>query len=65
MLDPVDIRYFKLAVGSNVKYETPGDICVRCPICGDSKYSKNKARLHLYTKGVVQKNRGLSFYAGT
>ena len=51
MLDPVDVRYFKLAVGSNVKYETPGDICVRCPICGDSKYSKNKARLHLYTKG--------------
>lgn len=51
MLDPVSIRYFKLAVGSKVKYETPGDICVRCPICGDSKYSKNKARLHLYSKG--------------
>ena len=51
MLDPVDVRYFKLAVGSNVKYESPGDICVRCPVCGDSKYSKNKARLHLYSKG--------------
>lgn len=51
MLDPVSIRYFKLAVGSKVKYETPDDICVRCPICGDSKYSKNKARLHLYSKG--------------
>lgn len=53
MLDPIDIRYFKMAVGSKVKYETPGDICVRCPICGDSKYSKNKARLHLYSKGSV------------
>lgn len=51
MLDPVDVRYFKMAVGSNTKYESPGDICVRCPICGDSKYSKNKARLHLYSKG--------------
>lgn len=53
MLDPIDIRYFKLAVGSNTKYENSNDICIRCPICGDSKHSKNKARLHLYSKGDV------------
>lgn len=51
MLDPIDVRYFKLAVGSNTKYENQNDICVRCPICGDSKHSKTKARLHLYSKG--------------
>ena len=51
MLDPIDIRYFKLAVGSKTKYENSNDVCVRCPICGDSKHSKNKARLHLYSRG--------------
>ena len=50
-LDPLDIRYFKLAVG-NVKSETPQDITAKCPVCGDSKHS-NKARLHLYQKGNV------------
>ena len=51
MLDPIDSLYFKLAVGSDrIKTETPVDIAARCPICGDSKHSKNKARLHLYEK---------------
>lgn len=46
-LSNIDKRYFKMAIG-NVKSETSNDICARCPICGDSKYSKSKARLHLY-----------------
>lgn len=50
-LDPLDVRYFKLAVGS-VRSESPCDITAKCPICGDSKHS-NKARLHLYQKGDV------------
>lgn len=51
MLDPIDIKFFKMAVGAQrIKSETPQDITARCPICGDSKYSKNKARLHLYQK---------------
>lgn len=50
-LDPLDVRYFKLAVGS-VRSESPCDIAAKCPICGDSKHS-NKARLHLYQKGDV------------
>ena len=50
-LDPLDVRYFKLAVG-NVRSESPCDITAKCPICGDSKHS-NKARLHLYQKGDV------------
>ena len=54
MLDPIDIKFFKLAIGSGrIKSETPQDIAARCPICGDSKYSKNKARLHLYQKNDV------------
>lgn len=51
-MDPIDIKYFKMAVGQP-KSETPTDISARCPICGDSKKSKNKARLHLYEKGKV------------
>ena len=50
-LDPLDVRYFKLAVGSP-RFETPQDVAAKCPICGDSKHS-NKARLHLYQKGSV------------
>lgn len=33
-----------------ISYE---DIACKCPICGDSKYSKSKKRLHLYKKGEV------------
>lgn len=50
-MNPIDVRYFKLAVGeSRIKHETPTDITVRCPICGDSKKSRNKARMHLYIR---------------
>lgn len=50
-MNPIDVRYFKLAVGeSRIKHETPTDITVRCPICGDSKKSRNKARMHLYMR---------------
>jgi len=51
MLSNVDIRYFKDIVGySNIGKESANDISARCPICGDSKKSKNKKRLHLYNK---------------
>lgn len=50
-LDPVDVKYFKLAVGeSAIKHSSDTDIQCRCPICGDSKKSKSKARLHLYLR---------------
>lgn len=50
-MNPIDVRYFKMAVGeSRIKHETPTDITVRCPICGDSKKSRNKARMHLYMR---------------
>lgn len=53
-MNPIDRRYFKMAVGeSRIRSETPKDITARCPICGDSKISKNKARLHLYEKNGV------------
>lgn len=53
-MDSLDIRFFKMAVGGDrIKQETPTDITARCPVCGDSKYSKSKARLHLYEKNGV------------
>ena len=53
-MDPIDIRFFKMAVGSDrIRQETPTDITARCPICGDSRISKSKARLHLYEKNGV------------
>ena len=54
MLDRIDVKYFKLAVGmDNIGKETDVDISARCPICGDSRKKKNSKRLHLYTKGTV------------
>ena len=51
MLDRIDIKYFKIAVGnSNIK-ETDSDIAVSCPVCGDSRTNRNSRRLHLYKKG--------------
>lgn len=53
MLDSLDVKYFKMAVGSSrISKETPDDIAAKCPICGDSHTGK-KARLHLYKKGSV------------
>lgn len=51
MLDNLDIRFFKLAVGSeNIGKETSVDINARCPVCGDSSKRKSSKRLHLYHK---------------
>lgn len=50
MLDRIDIKYFKMAVGDNVR-ETDNDIAVSCPVCGDSRTNRNSRRLHLYKKG--------------
>ena len=49
MLSDLDIKYFKLAV-PNIKSQSNNEIVCRCPVCGDSKKSKSKARLHLYEK---------------
>lgn len=51
MLDRIDIKYFKLAVGKNLGKETDSDISARCPVCGDSRTNKRSTRLHLYKKG--------------
>jgi len=53
MLDRVDVKFFKLAVGlDNIGQETAVDITARCPVCGDSR-NKRKKRLHLYTKNSI------------
>ena len=45
-----EVKFFKLAVGEDrIKKESPTEIVARCPVCGDSRKSQNKARLHLYT----------------
>lgn len=49
MLEPINVKYFKYAVGANIGKETPNDIASQCVICGDSKDHKKK-RLHLFTK---------------
>lgn len=54
MLDRIDVKYFKLAIGlDNIGKENDVDITARCPICGDSRTHKNKKRLHLYIKNGV------------
>ncbi|MCK5535431.1 MAG: hypothetical protein KAI79_01325, partial [Bacteroidales bacterium] len=53
MIDRVDIKFFKQAVGlSNIGRETDVDISAKCPICGDGK-KRNSKRLHIYNKGTV------------
>ena len=51
MLDRIDIKYFKMAVGDVNIRETDSDIAVSCPVCGDSRINRNSRRLHLYKKG--------------
>jgi hypothetical protein len=54
MLNRLDVKYFKLAVGlDSIGKETDVDIAARCPVCGDSRSNKRMKRLHLYTKGNV------------
>ena len=52
MLERIDVKFFKLAVGDSITKETNSDITARCPVCGDSK-NKRKSRLHLYTKNSI------------
>lgn len=50
MLSYTDVKFFKLAVGSeHIGKETDLDIQARCPVCGDGA-KKNSKRLHLYDK---------------
>ena len=51
MLDQISIKYFKLVVDQNsIKKDTPEEVQVNCPVCGDKKH-----RLHLYRpKGFDQ-----------
>jgi len=54
MLDRIDIKYFKMAVGTNnLGKETDSKVNARCPVCGDSHKNKSKKRLDLYKKGTV------------
>jgi len=51
MIDRINRKYFLLAVaGAYVKSDSDINISVRCPVCGDSRQSKSKARLHLFHK---------------
>lgn len=53
MLNRIDIKYFKLAIGHDyIGKESNVDINAKCPICGDSKRG-NKKRLHLYYKNNI------------
>jgi hypothetical protein len=54
MLDRLDVKYFKLAVGlDSIGKESDVDVSARCPVCGDSRKNKRSKRLHLYKKGEV------------
>lgn len=53
MSHSLEYSYFKKAMhesGALIKSETQDEIVARCPICGDSRYRKNVARLHIYAK---------------
>lgn len=50
MLDPINVKYFRFAVGSDVGKETPNDISAKCVICGDSEKDARQKRLHLFRK---------------
>ena len=50
MLDPLNIKYFRFAVGSDIGKETPNDISAKCIICGDSEKDQRQKRLHLFRK---------------
>jgi len=50
MLDPINVKFFKFAVGSGIGKETPNDISAKCVICGDSEKDERQKRLHLYRK---------------
>ena len=50
MLDPINVKYFRFAVGSDIGKETPNDISAKCIICGDSEKDARQKRLHLYKK---------------
>jgi hypothetical protein len=54
MLDRLDVKYFKLAVGlDSIGKESDVDITARCPVCGDSRSNKRAKRLHLYIKNGI------------
>lgn len=51
MLSNLDVKYFKLAIQeTRIKSQSSTEIVCRCPVCGDSRKSSSKARLHLYEK---------------
>jgi hypothetical protein len=52
MLDRVDVKFFRLAVGSNIGRDSDSDVSASCPVCGDGQ-KRNSKRLHLYNKGTV------------
>jgi hypothetical protein len=54
MLEQIDVKYFKLAVGlDSIGKVTDVDISARCPICSSDDRWKRSRRLHLYTKNGI------------
>lgn len=50
MIDFINAKYFKYAVGANIGVEKPTDISAKCILCGDSSNDPKLKRLHIYTK---------------
>jgi len=64
MLDPVNVKFFKFAVGSDIGKEGVNDVSSRCIICGDSQKNKHMKRLHLYRKSSYKEDRVACFNCG-
>jgi len=54
VLDPINVKYFKFAVGSDIGKESENDISAKCIICGDSQKDERQKRLHLYRKSSYE-----------
>jgi hypothetical protein len=54
MLELIDVKYFKLAVGlDSIGKQTDDDISARCPMCSSDERWKRSRRLHLYNKNGI------------
>jgi len=58
-LDIVDVKYFKMAVGTHLRKEGINDLACDCPNCDDTK-----GRLHLYINDGMDQSLAHCFNAG-
>jgi len=63
MLNPINIKYFKMIV-PEIGKETSMDINAKCIVCGDSIDNPNKKRMHLYTKTSYDGDQVACFNCG-